>query len=138
MTLVKAAGLDFIAVFAAGFVLGTIRVLWVIPHLGERTAELVEVPIMLVVIVASARGTDRRFLGTARAGERLLVGVAALVLLLAAEIALAMILRGASVWQALFDRDPVSGTAYYVALAIFAILPWWLGRRANPASGRSE
>jgi hypothetical protein len=40
MPIVKAGILYFALVFGAGFVLGPIRVFWVVPHLGERTAEL--------------------------------------------------------------------------------------------------
>jgi uncharacterized membrane protein len=29
----------------------------------------------------------------------------------------------------LATRDPVAGTAYYASLLVFALLPWWLGRR---------
>ena len=42
-------------VFGADFVLETIRVLWIAPRVGVRTAELMEAPIMLVVLVAAAR-----------------------------------------------------------------------------------
>jgi hypothetical protein len=38
-------------------------------------------------------------------------------------------LNDRSVTQVLFDRDPISGSAYYAALAAFAIMPWWLSRR---------
>jgi hypothetical protein len=37
-------------VFGTGFVLGPIRVLWAVPRLGERVAELMEAPLMLVAI----------------------------------------------------------------------------------------
>jgi hypothetical protein len=40
-----------------GFVLGAIRALWVVPHVGTRTAELMEIPIMLVVTIVAARWT---------------------------------------------------------------------------------
>jgi len=40
----KAGAVYFGVVFGAGFVLGTVRVIWVVPHLGERTAELIEAP----------------------------------------------------------------------------------------------
>ena len=46
--------LYFALVFAAGFVLGTIRTLWAVPWLGVRTAELVELPIMLGVSIIAA------------------------------------------------------------------------------------
>jgi hypothetical protein len=42
------------SVFGAGFVLGTIRTLWLVPRVGTRIAELLESPIMLVVITSTA------------------------------------------------------------------------------------
>src|SRR6185503_11470140 len=38
--------LYFSGVFAAGFLLGAVRVLWAGPRIGERAAELLEVPLM--------------------------------------------------------------------------------------------
>jgi hypothetical protein len=45
--ILKAGLIYFAIVFGAGFVLGTIRTLWVVPRLGTRMAELMETPIML-------------------------------------------------------------------------------------------
>lgn len=53
--------LYFALVFGAGFVLGTIYTLHVVPHLGTRTAELVETPFMLGVTIVAARWVVRRF-----------------------------------------------------------------------------
>ena len=55
----KAGLLYFVLGFAAGFVLGTIRTLWVVPRLGVRTAELMEACIMLGVSILAARWVVR-------------------------------------------------------------------------------
>ena len=44
MSILKAEVLYFALVFGAGFVLGTIRTLWVVPRFGTRMAELMETP----------------------------------------------------------------------------------------------
>lgn len=55
MQILKAGVLYFVVVFGAGFVLGTVRTLWVFPHIGARMAELMEAPVMLVVTISVAR-----------------------------------------------------------------------------------
>lgn len=60
MPILKAGVLYFALVFGAGFVLGTIRTLWIVPRLGMRMAELMETPIMLVITILAARWTVRR------------------------------------------------------------------------------
>jgi hypothetical protein len=56
-------------------------------------------------------------------------------MLLIAEVALGLAARGGSVRDVLFDRDPVSGTAYYASLCLFALMPWLRarGRRTGVA-----
>lgn len=125
----KLAAFYFALVFGAGFVLGAIRVPLLVPRLGARWAELLEMPLMLVVIVWSARFVVRRFAVPAGARHRLGFGVLALGLLLAAEFALAVLLQEQSLRQYLAGRDPVSGAAYGLLLIVFALMPWCLGRR---------
>ena len=60
MQILKAGVLYFALVFGAGFALGTIRVLWIVPELGTRLAELMEAPFMLIVTIAPARWVVRR------------------------------------------------------------------------------
>lgn len=48
-------------VFGAGFLLGCIRVPFLVPRLGARVAELLEMPIEFVVMVFAARFVVRRF-----------------------------------------------------------------------------
>jgi hypothetical protein len=57
--ILKAGGLYFALVFGAGFVLGTIRTLLVVPRVGTRRAELMEMPIMLLVTVVRTVRTTR-------------------------------------------------------------------------------
>ena len=121
----RAAAIYFGIVFGAGAILGPVRVLWLVPRVGVRAAELMEIPWMLVAIVYAARFINRRYPKDAR----MRTGAAALGLMLAAEIGLGVALSGRSAQEVLFDRDVVSGSAYYAALVAFAVMPWWLGRR---------
>jgi hypothetical protein len=50
----KAGVVYFALVFGAGFVLGTIRTLWVAPRVGVRTAELAEAPMMFGISILAA------------------------------------------------------------------------------------
>ena len=109
MRILKAAPLYFAIVFGVGFVLGTIRTLWLVPRLGARAAELLEMPVMLVVIVEAARFVIRvQSPGTKSA--RLAVGVIAVILMLAAELGLVLLLRGISIRQYLATRDFIQMT----------------------------
>jgi len=124
--------LYFVAVFAVGFLLGVVRTLWLVPRLGERRAELLEIPLMLVAIYLAARWIAGRFYLRARPlPVRLVVGLVALALLLAAELALVLYLRSLTVTEYLETRDPVSGTAYALSLLIFAAMPALVSRRTD-------
>lgn len=129
MHLFKPALAYFLIVFGAGFILGTVRVLFVLPLFGERTAELLEMPLMLAVIVLAARWISRRYLRQAQPREQLAVGGIATGWMLAAEFLIGLTLRGLSPIEVLVNRDPVSGTAYYLSLLLFAAMPWLLARR---------
>ena len=54
---------------------------------------------------------------------RLGAGLLALVLLLTAELVLAVILQERSLADYLSSRDPVSGSVYLVMLGLFALMP---------------
>ena len=123
MQILKAGVLYFALVFGAGFVLGTIRVLWVIPRLGVRSAELMEAPLMLGVTVAVARWVARRLRLPSSATARLGVGFTGLGFLLIAELGVALRLRGLTIREYVASRDPVSGTVYLVLLLLFALMP---------------
>lgn len=121
--IVKTAAVYFGITFSAGFVLGFVRVGWIAPRLGARTAELVEMPIMLVVMILAARRAVRGLPAPRTAPRRLGAGVAALGFLLLAEVTLVLWLRGQTISEYLAGRDPVTGTAYAVSLILFAVMP---------------
>jgi len=124
MQVLKAGGLYFALVFAVGFVLGAIRTLWVVPRVGTRTAELMEMPIMLAVTIVAARWTVLRFSVPMTWSARLEMGCMALVLMLIAEFGFVLWIRGLSIKEYFATRDPVSGAAYYLLLIVFAIMPF--------------
>lgn len=130
---IKAAVLYFACVFGVGFVLGTIRVLWLVPHFGTRWAELMEMPLMLAVTFIAARWIVQRFAIPFTVSNRLGMGCIALLLLLIAEFTLVLRLRGISIGEYLATRDPVSGTVYYIMLGLFAIAPLLISR-TQPSS----
>ncbi len=130
--LLRAGAIYFCLVFGAGFALGPVRVLWLVPRVGERAAELIEMPVMLGVIVLAARWVARRFVAPCTAPRLLAVGVAALALLLAAEFTLVLGLRGMTVAEYFASRDPVAGAVYLLMLGLFALMPLLVAaRRAN-------
>lgn len=128
-TQVIKAGLSYFAlVFGAGFILGSIRVPFLVPRLGERIAELIETPFMFVVVLLSARFIARRFALPVTTSARLTVGFLALGLLLAAEFLLVAAIQDRSLGEYIANRDPVSGTVYLAMLVLFALMPLIIAR----------
>lgn len=118
----------FGCVFGTGFLLGTIRVPLLVPRLGVRTAELLEMPFMLLAIVFSARWVVRRF-GLRSPRTCLITGGLALAVLVTAELSLAALLGSLS--DAVTERDPVSGSLYLVMLGVFALMPYFVSAATN-------
>lgn len=122
--ILKAGGIYFALVFGAGFVLGTLRVLFMVPVIGSRTAELVEMPVMLVGIILAARWVVRSLDVPSTACARLSMEGIALVLTLALECSVVLWVRGLSFRQYVEAVDPIAGTAYVVMLGVFVVMPF--------------
>lgn len=120
------AAVYFALVFIVGFVLGIVRVLVLEPHLGERWAELAEMPLMLVAIILAARFIVRRFPARRRRGY-LVSGLIALLLLALLEFSVVLGIRGLSIAQYFAERDPIAGGVYALMLVVFAGMPWAVG-----------
>jgi len=131
MRILRPALLYFAIVFGAGFILGPIRLFLVVPRVGVRTAELLEAPIMLVVIFLASRWIVRRFPEPSSLSGRLAMGSFALLLMLGAELLLARSLQGISIREYVASKDPVSGSVYYALLLVFALLPAFWRKHAR-------
>jgi hypothetical protein len=126
--LLRAAIVYWAMVFALGFVLGTIRVLWVIPLVGLMPATVLELPIILAASWFAAGWLVQRF-GIASRGEALAVGVLAFAILMAAECALAGVLIGQTPAQYLAGLRQPHALLGLAGQAAFALMPWWRVRQ---------
>jgi hypothetical protein len=109
-------------VFGIAFVFGVVRVLWIVPILGLRNAEIAEQPAMLVVIFLAARWIVRRLGDQFTRVEILSVGVIAFALLIFVEVMVALFI------QPKRPSDTLSGVVYFAMLGVFALMPWLLTR----------
>jgi hypothetical protein len=121
--IVRAGVIYFAVVFGAGFVLGTLRVTFLLPRIGTRAAELIEAPFMLAITFLTARWLVKHFALQSAALDRIAMGLIGLALMLAAEFGFVLWLRSISIAEYFATRDPVSGTVYYILLGVFALMP---------------
>lgn len=117
-------------VFLVGFLLGTVRVIWLEPAMGARYAELAEMPLMIAASYLSARLLLLRTRRTLSRAEAAWMGVVALSLLLLFELTVVLAIRGLSVADYVGTRDSVSGTAHLVSLMLFTLMPILVASRA--------
>ena len=118
----KVSLLYFALVFLAGFVMGMVRVTFLVPSLGVRVAELLEMPLMLLAIVFSARFLVRRSAPLSRF-DTIYIGLSAFLITAVAELSFAALLQGQSPAQYIASRDPVSGSVYLGMLLLFVAMP---------------
>jgi hypothetical protein len=124
-----AATVYFLALFALGFVLGTIRVLVVAPQIGVLGATLLEVPVMLAAAFFLCRWAVARWQVSPAPSARGAMGLWFLVLLLLFETLVGVTLFGrtlAATWAVLATPAGLIGLT---AQGIAALLPLFVGRR---------
>jgi hypothetical protein len=86
----KAGSIYFLVVFAAGFVMGTVRVVAMAPTLGHTGAVILELPVMLTIAWFASRHAIARFGVPAALSARLTMGTLAFVLVMLAEVAVSV------------------------------------------------
>ena len=130
----RASLVYFALTFSAGFVLGPLRILFLVPRVGARTAELIEMPVMIGITWLAARWVTRTFSVPPERGPRLSMGVMTGTLLLLTEFTFVLPLRGLTLEEYLATRDPVSGGAYYAAVLLLMLMPLLVNRGAATAA----
>jgi hypothetical protein len=124
MTAALKAGVAYFAiVFAAGFILGTVRVHAVAPCLGETGAVLIELPVMLALSWLFCGKTIEHFAVAAEWPARLTMGAAAFALLMLAELCLSLFLFGRSIAEFLTAFNSWAGALGLAGQFAFAAFP---------------
>jgi hypothetical protein len=113
----------FAMVLGTGFILGMFRVPFLVPRIGERWAELAEMPIMAAVIYVAAGYLLRRYPEIRSPTRSLGAGFLALALSVAAELGLATVLQNRTLAEFVGSRDKISGSVYIALLLAFALMP---------------
>ena len=127
------AGFAYVVViFALGFALGTVRVLVLIPAIGETLAVFLELPVMLAACWVVAGFLTRRFIQPGHGSAGVVMGAVAFALLMLAELVVAV---------SVFDRSPSEQVSHWLTIAgaaglsgqiAFAVFPW-LQVRGSPS-----
>ena len=130
MRIAGAAVAYWAMVFALGFLLGTIRVLWLAPLVGLIPATALEIPVMLGAswIVA---GRLMRLFGISGGGRALVMGLIAFALVLASECVLAGVLSGQTPTQWLAGLREPHALLGLGGQVVFAAIPWLQARRGG-------
>lgn len=119
-----AAGVAYFGiVFAAGFALGTLRVLVVAPRLGELGAVLLELPLMLTISWAACGWLLARFGVPPRRRHGLAMGTIAFALLMLGELFVSLALFGRSAAEHLAGYRSWSAAPGLAAQLAFAAMP---------------
>ena len=123
MRILAAAATYFALVFAAGFLLGVVRTLWVAPAVGAVVAVLIEAPVMLGVSWVAWRAVNRRAALPAHLRTRAAVGGLAFAMLMIAEAGLSVGLFHRSLSDYAAGMASVAGLIGLAAQGVFAVVP---------------
>jgi hypothetical protein len=123
----KAGALYAIVVFMIGFILGAIRVLLLIPRLGETIAVIIEAPIILVASWFVCLWCVDRFDVRRTVPARSLMGLVALLVLMSVEVGLGAVFGRSLMDQVAAYISPPGaiGLAAQMTFAMFPVIQVW-------------
>ncbi|MFM0058431.1 hypothetical protein PQR64_22680 [Paraburkholderia phytofirmans] len=111
-------------VFVIGFALGAVRVLVLVPHLGATASVVLETPIMLAASWKVAQWSVQRFNLQPDRRSCLLMGIVAFIVLMVAELGVAVFAFDESPAQYVSGIGSIAGGIGFAAQICFAGFPW--------------
>jgi len=120
---IKAGFLYFFGVFCVGFLFGGVRLMLLVPTVGELLAVAIEVPVMLVFCWILCRQAILLLSVSPRGPDRLAMGATALLCLLFGELGLAIVFFGQTVTQFLTSFLLSAGLIGLAGQLLFASFP---------------
>ena len=131
MALALRAGFVYFAlIFAAGFILGTLRIFVILPRFGPSLAVLIGLPVILAICWFGAKWIVEKFAVPAVVADRLAMGVIAFVFLILAETILATAGFGRTLTGFLRSFATPEGAIGFAGQMFFALFPYLLLRRS--------
>jgi hypothetical protein len=133
--LLAASFFYFTFVFVVGFMLGTARILFVIPIWGETLATILELPLMLGASWWVCRHIIKRYRLPSDIATRMGMGLLALVMLLGAEVLLGILGLGRSLtdqWAEFQKPGPLLGLLAQFLFAAFPFIQRYSAKNLNP------
>jgi hypothetical protein len=133
-TAVRAGVAYFAIIFAIGFALGMLRVLFVVPRFGETNAVLLELPVMLSLSWISCVWLVRHFTVPPGVAQRLTMGGVAFAMLMLGEVGVSIVGFGRTLVGHLAAYQETAaqlGLAAQIAFALFPLVLVLLRRRAD-------
>ena len=131
----KAGAIYFAIVFAAAFAIGVVRTLWIAPSIGNVSAVLLELPIVLTISWFTSLHVTQWYHVAREPAPRAVMGIVAFLLLMVAEMALSVLLFGRSLADYLVSFTSASaqiGLAGQIGFALIPLLQLQLLRRHTP------
>jgi len=125
----KAGLAYFLVVFAFAFAMGVLRVLVLIPRLGEVAAVLLEVPLVVAASWWACRRATAHWQVSAASADRLTMGALAFGLLMALEWVLSVTAFGRTSAQFLQAMATPAGAIGLAAQVAFGLMPLLVRRR---------
>lgn len=129
MNSMLAGALYFATVFAAGFALGVLRTLLLLPAVGPLIAVLIELPLILGISWLACSRILRHWPQTDT--RAVAMGAFAFALLMLAEAAISLLLLDRTLAEHLAAYAKPEHWLGLAGQIAFAVFPWWQTRRSR-------